>query len=43
MLLGSVADVVFSTKNFNYMLVLKVALDMAKAINFLHAYVSPFT
>jgi serine/threonine protein kinase len=35
---GSVADLVFSDKNLNYLLVLKVALDMAKAIAFLHAY-----
>jgi len=33
---GSVSDVVFSDKNFNYLLMLKVALDMAKAISFLH-------
>jgi serine/threonine protein kinase len=35
---GSVSDVVFSDKNFNYLLMLKVALDMAKAISFLHTY-----
>lgn len=35
---GSVSDVVFSDKNFNYLLVLKVSLDMAKAIAFLHTY-----
>ena len=35
---GSVSDVVFSEQNFNYLLMLKVALDMAKAISFLHTY-----
>jgi serine/threonine protein kinase len=35
---GSVADVIFSQRNFNYLLVLKVSLDMAKAISFLHTY-----
>jgi serine/threonine protein kinase len=35
---GSVADLVFSDKSFNYLQVLKVALDMAKGITFLHAY-----
>jgi serine/threonine protein kinase len=38
---GSVSDVVFSDKNFNYLLMLKVALDMAKAISFLHTYPPP--
>jgi hypothetical protein len=35
---GSVADVIFSQRNFNYLLVLKVSLDMAKGISFLHTY-----
>jgi hypothetical protein len=35
---GSVSDIVFSDKNFNYLMMLKVALDMAKAISFLHTY-----
>lgn len=35
---GSVGDLVFSDKSFNYLLMLKVALDMSKAISFLHGY-----
>ncbi|ELR16527.1 protein kinase domain containing protein [Acanthamoeba castellanii str. Neff] len=38
---GSVSDVVFSEQNFNYLLMLKVALDMAKAISFLHTDIKP--
>jgi hypothetical protein len=33
-----VADLVFSDKSFNYLMMLKVALDMSKAVSFLHGY-----
>jgi serine/threonine protein kinase len=35
---GSLADLVFSEKPFTYLLLLKVALDMSKAVAFLHGY-----
>jgi hypothetical protein len=39
---GSVADVVLSDRPFNYLVMLKFALDMAKALSFLHTY-APYT
>ena len=32
------ADVVLSDRPFNYLVMLKFALDMAKALSFLHTY-----
>ncbi len=31
------SDVIFSEKPFNYLIMLKCALDMAKAVHFLHS------
>ncbi len=33
---GSISEVVYSDKPFDYLTMLKVAMDMAKGINFLH-------